>query len=56
MEPKKTILIVFCAWCGKALGTKDGEGVAGVSHGICPDCARRFLDELEPRAAQEPAA
>lgn len=33
-----TTLTVYCAWCGKYLGSKDGQGVAGVSHGICPEC------------------
>jgi hypothetical protein len=57
MDTKKTTIVVFCAWCGKPLGTKDGEGVSGVSHGICPDCARQFLNELsQPQAAQKPAA
>lgn len=37
---------VVCAWCGKSLGTVDdpgGEG--GVSHGICADCAKKFLEQ-----------
>ena len=26
---------VICAWCGKQIGEKDGEGEP---HGICADC------------------
>lgn len=36
-----TMLKVICAWCGKELGEKDGEGVEGISHGICEDCLAR---------------
>jgi len=35
-EPRK--LRVICAWCGKYLGEKKGEGIEGVSPGICEDC------------------
>ena len=28
---------VTCAWCGKKLGEKEGEGE---THGICDDCLR----------------
>jgi hypothetical protein len=38
-------MTVTCAWCGRYLGTKDGHGVEGVSHGICEDCARRWLSD-----------
>uniref|UniRef100_A0A6M3LPM9 Uncharacterized protein n=1 Tax=viral metagenome TaxID=1070528 RepID=A0A6M3LPM9_9ZZZZ len=39
-----TILEVVCAWCLKDMGEKDGEGVSGVSHGMCDDCYR--MEEL----------
>jgi len=29
---------VVCMYCQKDLGTKDGKGVSGISHGICPEC------------------
>ena len=29
---------VICAWCGKKMGEKDGQGVEGDSHSICDDC------------------
>jgi hypothetical protein len=37
---------VFCAWCG---GETNVAGYAGLphSHGICPGCADRLLDEDE---------
>ena len=50
-----TVIVVLCAWCGKHLGTKDGQGVSGVSHGMCAECARAFLEELEPERTAESA-
>ncbi len=35
----------ICAWCLKELGTVDGEGQTGVSHGICQSCCEEFLSE-----------
>ncbi|HUI91661.1 MAG TPA: hypothetical protein VLX68_05360 [Chitinivibrionales bacterium] len=35
-----------CAWCGKLLDDSDNGRDSGgkpISHGICPDCARRLL-------------
>ena len=37
-KPKVTLIKVVCAWCGTDMGTKDGKGQEGVSHGICSDC------------------
>lgn len=37
------VVIVKCAWCGKPLGVKDGQGVEGISHGICNDCLNRYF-------------
>jgi hypothetical protein len=34
------------------MGTKDGQGKTGVSHGICPEClkdVRKQLDEFKER-------
>ncbi len=33
-----TIIKVVCMYCKADMGEKDGEGVEGVSHGICPKC------------------
>ncbi len=38
-----TEMTVSCAWCSKAMGTKDGQGVSGVSHSICPECYAKEL-------------
>ena len=32
----------ICAWCGKTV-TEGDAGEGPVSHGICPQCARRFF-------------
>jgi len=37
-----TKLKVICAWCNKDMGTKDGQGVSGISHGICPECCSKM--------------
>jgi hypothetical protein len=36
---------VMCAWCGRSLGRKSGMAGA-TSHGICPDCRRKTLNEF----------
>lgn len=33
-----TTLKIICAWCLKDMGEKDGEGVDGVTGGICKYC------------------
>ncbi len=33
---------IRCAWCGKDMGEKDGEGVEGVSHSVCEDCYEKL--------------
>ena len=30
---------IICAWCGKEMGEKEGEGIEGISHGMCNKCA-----------------
>lgn len=42
----ETEMKVVCAWCGADLGTNDGLGQTGTSHGICKACAKK----LEPKA------
>lgn len=34
----ETVLEIKCAWCGKDMGSKDGQCVTGVSHSMCEDC------------------
>ena len=40
-------LTVVCAWCGKSMGTKEGFGVEGISHGICKECKAKMEEEIE---------
>lgn len=40
-----TTLIIRCAWCGRDMGEKDGQGQEGVSHGICKSCAKELEKE-----------
>ena len=34
---------IFCAWCGKYMGQKDGEGIEGESHSVCEVCYQKLL-------------
>ena len=45
-EVTMTIQIV-CAWCGKSMGTKQGDTNLPVSHSICPDCAEKTRSEMD---------
>lgn len=50
-----TILKITCMYCSCAMGTKDGKGVSGISHGICRDCwTARFPDWPYPSPKDEP--
>ena len=42
-----TKIEIRCAWCQKHLGTKDGKGTKGISHGICPECREKVLKEID---------
>jgi hypothetical protein len=42
----KTIIKIECVYCGKDMGEKDGKGVSGVSHAICPECFQREMDVI----------
>ena len=48
---------IKCAWCGKAMGTKEGpesnfalrlekQGLPVISHGMCEACRKKVLDEI----------
>ena len=43
---KKTIIKIKCAWCQKDMGTKDGKGVSGISHSMCPECLKKEMAKL----------
>lgn len=45
MSNQETTINIVCAWCGREMGTKPGEGIEGTSHGICEDCARKRTPE-----------
>lgn len=47
MEALETALEVHCAWCGKFMYVKDGKGISGISHSICPECTKE-LEKTEP--------
>ena len=40
---KKTTITIVCAWCGKKMGVKDGGGITGISHSICPACYEKVI-------------
>ncbi len=48
-------MLVLCCSCGVHLATKEGKGVRGSSHGMCPTCKdrlllRTFLDRRKDRS------
>lgn len=40
----RAVLFRFCMRCGAFLGLKDGQGVTGISHGVCPHCLQEMLN------------
>jgi len=36
-------LTVTCAWCGRVMGKKDGNGQSGITHSICLECSAKTL-------------
>jgi len=43
-EKFQTTIAIHCAWCGLFLGEKEGNGVEGVSHGICDKCRKELRE------------
>lgn len=45
-----TIIRQVCQMCRAVCGVKEGHGVEGISHGICPACRpwvfRKYLSEV----------
>jgi len=39
----KTIIKIICAWCKCDMGTKDGKGISGISHGMCDKCFKEQM-------------
>lgn len=51
---KQTKLEIVCMYCGKDMGTKDGEGVEGVTTSICEKCWKeRFPQWPYPEEGEE---
>ena len=45
-----TVLKIFCMYCNKEIGEKDGEGVEGVTASIYEECwAKHFPGVPYPR-------
>ena len=40
-------LTVTCAWCGRVMGKKEGNGQSGITHSICPECSVKTFAESE---------
>jgi hypothetical protein len=53
-EDSQTI-VVRCAWCGRDMGVRPGQGVSGVSHGLCPDCSARLMEDYRRQLARQRA-
>lgn len=48
----------LCAWCGRELDQSERREGLQVTHGVCPDCRRRFFastkaKEADSRSTQE---
>jgi len=41
------MLVSVCMFCKVLYGSKSGNGVSGISHGICPACETNALELLE---------
>ena len=46
-DEEKTIMKIVCAWCEKDLGTKEVNSGSGaeITHGVCPECAKKVMNE-----------
>ena len=38
---------IVCAWCEKDMGEKEGEGIEGISHSVCEECADKLVLEMK---------
>lgn len=43
---------IECAWCGKNMGEKDGEGIEGVSHSVCEECYEKMTPDAQKNMRQ----
>lgn len=44
MQGNETTLTIVCSWCNKVIGTKDGDGQTGETHGICSKCEKELSE------------
>lgn len=42
-DPSLLPLVIKCAWCGKYLGEKEPYEDKSVTHGICPECRKKYF-------------
>ena len=42
-----SIIKIICGTCKRDLGEKDGEGQTGISHGMCAECFKLALAEIQ---------
>lgn len=50
-----TVLYMVCCRCNKGLGSKDGKGISGVSHGYCAECLKKeylTIDKIKQERKQ----
>jgi sulfur relay (sulfurtransferase) complex TusBCD TusD component (DsrE family) len=40
-------IITICMCCRKRIGIKDGKGQYGISHGLCKQCEKKMMQDLE---------
>ena len=42
----KDRITVVCAYCKELIRIKDGNGISGISHGICQDCMEEVTSQI----------
>ena len=40
-------IITICMHCSEYIGIKDGKGEYGISHGLCEQCEKKMIQDLE---------
>lgn len=48
-------MLIFCSWCKKFMGEKEPKWDKIISHGLCPDCEKKFfpIDKKEPPKSKD---
>jgi len=47
MLQRETILEIRCVYCDCFMGTKDGQGIEGITTSICPNCWKQHYPQWE---------